>query len=49
MSPGTLAGFLQTIAPLFKPLYAALQSKLRNEPYWHADETCSAATVDETC
>ena len=39
MSPGTLAGGLQTIAPLFKPLDAALQSKLRSEPYLHADET----------
>ena len=46
MSPGTLAGGLQTIAPLFKPLDAALQSKLRSEPYWHADETRGAVFVN---
>lgn len=46
MSPGTLAGGLQTIAPLFKPLDAALQSKLRSEPYWHADETRWAVFVN---
>ena len=39
MAPGTLAGGLQAIAPLFKPLDDALLSKLRTEPYWHADET----------
>ena len=46
MSPGTLAGGLQAIAPLFKPLDAALQSKLRSEPYWHADETRWAVFVN---
>jgi len=46
MSPGTLAGGLQAIAPLFKPLDDALQSKLRSEPYWHADETRWAVFVD---
>jgi len=46
MSPGTLAGGLQTIAPLFKPLDEALLSKLRSEPYWHADETRWAVFVD---
>lgn len=46
MSPGTLAGGLQTIAPLFKPLDVALQSKLRSEPYWHADETRWAVFVN---
>lgn len=39
MAPGTLAGGLGAIAPLFKPLDDALLSKLRTEPYWHADET----------
>jgi transposase len=46
MAPGTLAGGLQAIAPLFKPLDDALQLKLRTEPYWHADETRWAVFVD---
>jgi transposase len=46
MSAGTLAGGLQSIAPLFKPLDKALQLKLRSEPYWHADETRWAVFVD---
>ena len=46
MAPGTLAGGLQAIAPLFKPLDDALLSKLRAEPYWHADETRWAVFVD---
>ena len=46
MAPGTLADGLQAIAPLFKPLDDALQSKLRTEPYWHADETRWAVFVD---
>jgi transposase len=46
MAPGTLAGGLQAIAPLFKPLDDALRSKLRTEPYWHADETRWAVFVD---
>ena len=46
MSAGTLAGGLQAIAPLFKPLNEALQTKLRSEPYWHADETRWAVFVD---
>lgn len=46
MAPGTLAGGLQAIAPLFKPLDDALQSKLRTEPYWHADETRWAVFVE---
>lgn len=46
MAAGTLAGGLQAIAPLFKRLDIALQSKLRTEPYWHADETRWAVFVD---
>ena len=46
MAPGTLAGGLQAIAPLFKPLDDALRSKLRTEPYWHADETRWAVFID---
>ena len=46
MAPGTLAGGLQTIAPLFKPLDEALLAKLRTEPYWHADETRWAVFID---
>jgi transposase len=39
VSAGTLAGGLQTLAPLFAPLDQALLHKLRSEPHWHADET----------
>ena len=39
MAPATLAGGLQMLAPLFKPLEQALLAKLRSEPHWHADET----------
>jgi len=46
MSPGTLAGGLQAIAPLFKPIADALLAKLRTEPYWHADETRWAVFID---
>jgi transposase len=46
MSAGTLAGGLQAIAPLFKPLDDALRSKLRTQPYWHADETRWAVFVE---
>jgi transposase len=46
MAPGTLAGGLQAIAPLFKPLDVALRAKLRTEPYWHADETRWAVFID---
>jgi transposase len=45
MSPGTLAGGLQTLAPLFEPLDRALASKLRSESHWHADETRWAVFV----
>jgi transposase len=46
MSSGTLAGGLQAIAPLFKPVNDALLAKLRTEPYWHADETRWAVFVE---
>ena len=39
LSAGTLTGGLQTLAPLFEPLAAALLAKLRSESHWHADET----------
>ena len=45
MSPGTLAGGLQALAPLFEPLDQALQGKLRSEAHWHADETRWAVFV----
>ncbi len=46
MSPGTLAGGLQALAPLFEPLERALVSKLRSELHWHADETRWAVFVE---
>lgn len=39
MAPGTLAGGLQKIAPLFEPIDQALLQKLRSQTHWHADET----------
>lgn len=39
MAPGTLAGGLQKIAPLFEPIDNALLQKLRSQTHWHADET----------
>ena len=45
MAPGTLAGGLQTLAPLFEPLAAAMLAKLRSEQHWHADETRWAVFV----
>jgi transposase len=48
MSPGTLAGGLHALAPLFAPLDHALVAKLRSEPQWHADETRWAVFVDLT-
>jgi transposase len=45
MSPGTLAGGLQALLPLFEPLNQALVSKLRSESHWHADETRWAVFV----
>jgi transposase len=45
MSPGTLAGGLQALAPLFEPLNQALLGKLRSEAHWHADETRWAVFV----
>lgn len=39
MAPGTLAGGLQKIAPLFAPIDQALLHKLRSQTHWHADET----------
>jgi transposase len=46
MSPGTLAGGLQAIAPLFEPIGLALMARLRSEQHLHADETRWAVFVD---
>lgn len=46
MSPGTLAGGLQAIAPLFLPLKQAFIAQLRCEQHWHADETRWAVFVN---
>ena len=45
MSPGTLAGGLQTLASLMESLNQALIGKLRSEEHWHADETRWAVFV----
>ena len=45
MSPGTLAGGLQTLAPMFTPVVDAMLFKLRSEQHWHADETRWAVFV----
>ena len=39
MAPGTLAGGLQKISPLFAPIDQALLQKLRSQTHWHADGT----------
>ena len=46
MAPGTLAGGLQTLAPLFAPLELAWMAKLRGEQHWHADETRWAVFIE---
>jgi transposase len=46
MSPGTLAGGLRTLAPLFEPLDHALALKLRGQSHWHADETRWAVFIE---
>ena len=46
MSPGTLAGGLQAIAPLFEPMGQALIAQLRSEQHMHADETRWAVFVN---
>lgn len=46
MSPGTLAGGLKAIAPLFEPIAQALMDRLRSEQHLHADETRWAVFVD---
>jgi transposase len=46
MSPGTLAGGLRSLAPLFEPLDQALVRKLRSQAHWHADETRWAVFIE---
>lgn len=46
MAPGTLAGGLQKIAPLFEPFDQGLLQKLRSQTHWHADETRWAMFVE---
>ena len=46
MAPGTLAGGLKALAPLFEPMNQALVAKLRSASHWHADETRWAVFVN---
>lgn len=46
MAPGTLAGGLKALAPLFSPLEQAFAQKLRGASHWHADETRWAVFID---
>jgi hypothetical protein len=39
VSPGTVAGGLQAIAPLFEPLSEAFYCRQMSEPLFHGDET----------
>lgn len=39
VSPGTVIGGLNTLAPLFKPLIGALYDRQMGEPLFHGDET----------
>ena len=45
MSPGTLTGGLQAVAPMMAPVVDAMLAKLRSEQHWHADETRWAVFV----
>ena len=47
LSPGTLTGGLQVLAPLFKPIEEALLIQLRSETLWHADETRWMVFIDQ--
>ena len=46
MAPGTLAGGLKQLAPLFEPLEQAFVQKLRSASHWHAAETRWAVFID---
>jgi transposase len=46
IAPGTIGDGLQKIAPLFKPIDAALLKHLRAQTHWHADETRWAVFID---
>jgi transposase len=46
VSPGTLAGGLQALAPLFEPVLEALYCKQMSEPLFHNDETRWEVFVD---
>jgi len=39
VAPSTVAGGLRRLAPLFEPLYQAIQERVRQSPYQQADET----------
>jgi transposase len=39
VSPGTIAGGLKWLAPLFEPLFEPLLERNLSEGHWHADET----------
>jgi transposase len=39
LSPGTVAGGLQRLLPLFEPVCEALAAHSRRQPLWHGDET----------
>jgi transposase len=39
IAPSTVAGGLRRLAPLFEPLYQAIQERVRQSPYQQADET----------
>lgn len=47
IAPGTLAGGLQALVPLFAPLDQAWVAQLRRQAHWHADETRWAVFVEQ--
>ena len=47
IAPGTLAGGLQALVPLFAPLDQAWVAQLRGQAHWHADETRWAVFVEQ--
>ncbi len=47
LSPGTVAGGLKFIQPLFEPVAEAIRERVASDEQWHADETRWLVCGDE--
>ncbi len=47
LSPGTVAGGLKIIQPLFEPVAEAIRERVASDEQWHADETRWLVCGDE--